>query len=422
MKAVALVVVLAACSARDGADVPGPSSTALRFGSHMGLEPMQPLVQGSMSVHLSELVYDRPLSDCFAEKVVLGNELRLQRKDACSHSATDLALAFTHPAKRDAHAEGHEVVVHFDTAETASSITLADQLVALGPYRVDATDEQHLVLTRRDGRPGPARIEVFAVPSEDEEWRRFLSGEFDLMTYAMPGAVSYLDQIPTVRVVRNEDLATAAIVFHVDAGATADVRIRRAIALAVRRKPLAVTVGVGQEFAVVSEENVASARALLAESGFGPDNRLRLRLLVADFEPDLVRAGSVLQQQLAPLGIDLDVRALGLDELIAVAFVKRDFDLVLTRAGATKRYWFMFRSGAPTNFSGFAFAPFDAAADAEREAEIAEIFAREVPLSPLFEFTESVVVSRRLCNVHPKDATDLMWLADVQLCQPGEED
>jgi len=318
-------------------------------------------------------------------------------------------------------AEGLEVVASFRSAEVAGSIVMDDVLIASGKYAVAESRAELLSLTRKLPGDGPPRIEVVAVATEEEEWRRLIAGEFDLAPSVLPGSIHYLQQIPELRVVPLEFPQTAGVWFRVNQGPTAQLGVRQAIAAAIRRRPLAMSVFGNMDAARSVSEDLESARALLAAAGYSQDAPLRLRLYVHEGQSDLVRAALVLQQQLAAVDVMLDVSVLSVRQL-AERIEKKDFDLLLFYGDTTDRFWSLLHGAPEGNFVGYASVEFDAAADAKDQVRAKAILEHDVPLTPLIGLGDMVVIRRRFCNVHPKYSFDYTWLADVRLCAPGEDD
>jgi ABC-type oligopeptide transport system substrate-binding subunit len=294
----------------------------------------------------------------------------------------------------------------FVDKETAQSLSLDSYLVKNGPYSVESYEASHLVLRAK----APARylmIDVRAVGSEAEEWRRFMAGEFDILPELTPEAARHLTQVPSVRVVPVENPASIALYFRCEAGPAASVDLRRTIAHSIHSEPLAAITG-GRPLASFSSTPEGH-----------PADSPRLRLIVASSETAMVRMAIAVQQQLAIAGIDVRVDALDL-RAFAEAIQKRDFDMYIFIGGATARYWPDLQGSNPRDISGYSSPSFDAAMSANDASRAMEILEADVPVVPLVTMDEVVVTTRAICNVHPHDTNDYTWLADVHWCAPGE--
>jgi hypothetical protein len=407
---------VASCSS--GID-PGEDAAPLRLGTHFGVAVMDPVVTGTFTRNLIDLVYN-PLSTYFSAVSVEGTRVRLRARPEAATNLAALAPTIVHPELVGATVEGDQVVLEMKSADAASSIDLDSYLVPDGAYRALESTVGHLLLGRRVPGDGPARIEVTAVPTSEEEWRRFLSGDFDAMPYVLPGVASYLRQVPTIRLIRLSEPAPAALWFRMDGGPTKDPALRRAIAALIGRKALALSVTGNASDARTDEREDPEARQALLAAGILPERPVILHLLVDDAQSDLVRAAMVLQQQLDGVGIELRIDALPQDA-VRERLATHDFDLMLFAGDRTPRYWGFIHPG-PGNINGYVSEDFAAAVKAGDAARAKEILDRDLPVTPLFNQAESVAVRRELCNVHPHNTADLGWLAEIRRCRPGEDE
>jgi peptide/nickel transport system substrate-binding protein len=386
----------------------------------MGLAPMSPVVDGTLTANMVNLVYAEPLSAYVDRKSVEGSTIRFHIRDGLAVPSAELAADFEHPDRAAAVVEGQDLVVRFAHEATAQAVTLDEHLIAIGPYDVASSREGALALVRvAPDSDGPARIEAVAVPTEEEEWRRLIAGEYDLATSISPGTVRYLEEMPDLRMVRFERPQSAALWFNAGRGPAADERVRRAVSLATRRKPLAQNVLDSAAAAADVQEDLDEARRLLHEIGYSSEHPLVLRLTVNQGQSDLVRAALVLEQQLASVDIVLDVSVMPVPDMVK-RLLSKEYEAVLFYGDWSERYRSNMLSTSEANYYDYRSAAFDAAMAANDERAVLDVLAREVPLTPLFELNESVVVRRKYCNVHPKVLGDFSWLADVRPCAAGE--
>jgi hypothetical protein len=395
------------------------ASATLRIGSHLGLAPMEPTVSETMTANLAELVYGT-LSEHFDRADVAGSTVRLHVKPGSSLDEQQLSLLVEHPAIDRRSIEPGFVVLHFKSEGAAAEVKLDSTLLPIGPYRAVDSPIDTMVLDRRVSNDGPAQIQVVSVPSEEEEWRRFIAGGFDLLPYVQPNAVRYLSQVPSVKIVPFSTHQLASLWFRVDGGPAMDVRVRRGISSAVRRRALADSVTQDPNDALPIAEDVDRAQALLGEVGISVEHPLYLRLLVYAGQPDFVRAALVLQQQLAVVGVVLRVEAVELDVLLQ-RVSQHDFDTLIFGGDTRVHSWSYFARGTPSNFVGYDSDEFEAARSVGDEAAGRAVLERDVPLTPLFVVRDAVAVHDRFCGVHPASTTDYLWLAHVHPCKPGEE-
>lgn len=379
---------------------------------------MESTVTDTMTANLKELVYG-PMSTYFDGITVAGDTVRLHVKPSTSLDPQQLSLLVENRAIDRRSTEPGFVILHFRSA-AAARMTLDSTWLPIGPYRPADTSDGTVLLERRIAGDGAAQIQVIPVPSEEEEWRRFIAGELDLLPYVQPNAVRYLSQVPSVRVVPFSVHLDACLWFRVDVGPASDVRIRRAIAGAVRRGPLAASVTQEPMDAFRVPEDIDVSQALLQEAGFSVEHPLYLRLLVYAGQPDFVRAALVLQQQLAVVGVVLRVEAVEVDAL-QERLARRDFDILLFTGDTSSRTWPNLVRGSPGNFVGYDSDSFETAVAAGDEATGRAVLERDLPLTPLFVVQDAVAVRAGLCGVHPEKSVEFSWLAHVHPCKPGEE-
>jgi hypothetical protein len=396
------------------------ASVTLRIGSHLGLVPMESTVTDTMTANLLELVY-APMSTYFDGIAVAGETVRLHVKPDVELDEQQLSLLVENRAIDGRSTEPGFVVLHFRSAPAAAPMNLDSMWLPIGPYRPLNTADGTVLLERRVAGRGASQIRVIPVPSEEEEWRRFIAGGLDLLPYVQPNAVRYLSQVPSVRVVPFSVHLDACLWFRVDAGPTSDVRVRRAIAGAVRRSALAGSVTQEPRDAFRVAEDLDASQALLQETGFSVERPLYLRLLVYAGQPDFVRAALVLQQQLAVVGVVLRVEAVEV-EALQERLARHDFDVLMFTGDTGSRTWPYLVRGSPGNFVGYDSDSFEAAVAAGDEAAGRAVLERDLPLTPLFVVQDAVAVRVGLCGVHPEKSVDFSWLAHVHPCKPGEED
>ncbi|MFM8516755.1 MAG: peptide ABC transporter substrate-binding protein [Nevskiaceae bacterium] len=272
---------------------------------------------------------------------------------------------------------------------------------------------------------------IYHVPIEDPKTAltRYRAGELDVLV-TLPSEqlaelkASYGTQLRLVRQIGLEYLA-----FNTRRGATADVRVRRALSMAIDRDRLVQRVtraGEPPAYCVVPEgvinyprrgcadfatlgvsARLTEAQRLLREAGFGPQQPLRLRFRVnnSDTQRRLALAISAMWQ---PLGVRTELIGAEL-KAHQVAVAQGDFDVARGAWYGEDRDAISFlrlldaRSSA-LNISGYANAQYqqwldkaDSSADllarAEFLCEAESLAMREQPIVPVH-----VYVSRRLIS------------------------
>ncbi|MBU3671599.1 MAG: peptide ABC transporter substrate-binding protein [Sinobacteraceae bacterium] len=272
---------------------------------------------------------------------------------------------------------------------------------------------------------------IYHVPIEDPKTAltRYRAGELDVLV-TLPSEqlaelkASYGSQLRLVRQIGLEYLA-----FNTRRGATADVRVRRALSMAIDRDRLVQRVmraGEPPAYCVVPEgvinyprrgcadfatlsvsARVAEARRLLQEAGFGPKQPLRLRFRVnnSDTQRRLALAISAMWQ---PLGVRTELIGAEL-KAHQVAVAQGDFDVARGAWYGEDRDAISFlrlldARSSSLNISGYASRQYqqwldkadstvDLLARAEFMREAESLAMREQPIAPVH-----VYVSRRLIS------------------------
>jgi peptide/nickel transport system substrate-binding protein len=200
---------------------------------------------------------------------------------------------------------------------------LARNPVGNGRFDFVAWDaQQNLLLQRRtDGRK--LRFEV--VPDPTMRALKLMRGEVHLLQNDLPYEMyPMLAKRPGIELQTSPGTTFSYLGFNLADPVTGDIRVRQAIAHAIDRG--AILRHLFQGYAVASNtlltaEHWASparlpsyqhdpdrARALLAQTGHGPDNPLHLSYKTST-DPFRLRVAAALQAQLAAVGIQLDIRS-----------------------------------------------------------------------------------------------------------------
>lgn len=231
--------------------------------------------------------------------------------------------------------------------------------VGNGPFRfVRRVAGQRWELERRDGFPaemgGPPRLRRLVIAVIDESATKFAgltSGELDLAGIS-PAMAPLVARDPLLRVIDYPVLQSYGIVFNVSRAPFDDVRVRRAISLAIdRRRIVSVAVhGYGEPsseaipsthpFGTASEAALDTARAdsLLDAAGWRPgagglrhrgNRALALELLTVGSADN--SAEQLIQSDLARIGVRVTIRQRELASFLAAArATPRTFDALYT--------------------------------------------------------------------------------------------
>jgi peptide/nickel transport system substrate-binding protein len=217
-----------------------------------------------------------------------------------------------------------------------SDDTLARHPVGSGPYRLDAfVPDDHLTLSAfagyYRGAPANAGLTFKIVPDETMRGLELRNGSVDLVVNDLsPDLVHSLAENPALQVVTRPGTDYGYIGINLRDPVLRDRRVRQAIGYAIDRRAIVHYLRRDQARETASiipsmswahaddlfrfTHDPARARALLDAAGYpdpdgpGPRPRLHLTLKTSTAERYRLQA-TVLQQQLAQVGIDLEIRS-----------------------------------------------------------------------------------------------------------------
>jgi ABC-type oligopeptide transport system substrate-binding subunit len=404
---------LASCSG-GGKVHPPHADRPLLVSTHKGLRQMTPGVTESMTANLRELVY-KPCADYFASARPEGSTVTLALAPGTKASAAELAAQLRADRLVGADARDEKTIVaRFADAAAAEGATLDTLWLGTGAFDVAGFKENE-VLTLRRINPGPGftSIEVYNVATEEEEWRRFLADQVDLVPSITTQQETYLREDPTVRIVPFSRPPTAALFFRTDRPQVGDPAVRRALSLALDRRAIASVVNGDPATALSVREDLPEARQILEGLGYGPDRPLALKIWLNSESTDFHRAALVIEQQLAILNVSVDFEVRTATEI--QKHLDDPFDAIVFFGGWEQNYLmmlpFLAKYSSPEVDAAFA------AGDHEKARSILE---HDMPLTPLYRIEQAVAADRDICNIHPTTITDPLWLADVRPCAAGE--
>lgn len=195
--------------------------------------------------------------------------------------------------------------------------------VGSGPFEFAAwPDQDRLVLERRDDGQ---RFEFLRVAEPTVRVLKLLRGEIDMMQGDLPPElVRWLAGREDVRVDTERGTTFAYLGFNMDDPVVGRLAVRRAIAHALDRRAIIryVLGGAARPASALLapghwaghpglepiEHDPEKARRLLAEAGYGPERPLRL-VYKTSSDPFRVRLATVIQDQLAGVGIDVRLKS-----------------------------------------------------------------------------------------------------------------
>lgn len=307
----------------------------------------------------------------------------------------------------------------------ASGHALQRNPVGSGTFRVlDWPSPGRLILERRrDGQ----RVILLRVKDPNVRVMKLLRGEIDILQNDLPPElVALLRRDARLKVLRAPGINFSYLGFNLDDPVTGRLQVRQAIAYGIDRASILRWLFHGQgrlaesllppehwagaEALAPYQYDPARARALLSEAGLGPEQRLSLSYKTSS-DPFRLRLASVLQAQLAEVGIDLMIQSYDWGTFFGDIKAGRFQLFGLTWVGIQLpdifRYVFHSRSVPPDGAnrgryrSATADALIDAARGARRLTDQAGLYQRlqaqlhqDLPYVPLW-YEDQVAVIRR---------------------------
>ena len=202
--------------------------------------------------------------------------------------------------------------------------------IGSGPYRLTRwTPGRELVLDRNPFFHGPAprfeRVRLHVIPEAKERIDELLSGRAQIADSIPPEQVARLEREPSVRVVSEPSLRVLFLAFRVDRPPFSDLRVRRAVRLAIDQKELVRNALSGQAFPATqlvppqvfgynseireTAPDLLEARRLLADAGYPQGLPVRLDGPSDRYVNDIQILDEV-RRQLALAGIQVTVHAM----------------------------------------------------------------------------------------------------------------
>lgn len=201
---------------------------------------------------------------------------------------------------------------------------LHSEPVGSGPFVLEDWSESGRVLMRR--RRDGQRVELVEVKNPSVRVMKLLRGEIDLLQSDLPPELfGFLRAREDVRVDRLTGSNFSYLGLNVEDPHLRKPDVRRAIAHAIDREAIIAHVMAGaalpalamfppQHWAGMKDlpafgRDLALARRLLAEAGYGPETPLEIEFKTST-DPFRVRLATIIQAQLAEAGIRVQVRSL----------------------------------------------------------------------------------------------------------------
>ncbi|GAA2735916.1 ABC transporter substrate-binding protein [Pedococcus aerophilus] len=263
------------------------------------------------------------------------------------------------------------VLTHYSTAVLAPGSYGTDgrvrSVIGTGPYAIDEIALPSRVSTTRAKQwrgkaPAVESVQFQAVGRAETRALMAVSGQADVVFGLEPAGRSRVDAADSVRMESSLQPRTLMLKLNADHPALADVRVRRALSLALDRPAMAQAVLREQDLAATQllppsleawhstevaplRHDVQEARAQLAAAGWAPGadgvvrkdgTKLELTLLTYPDRPELPALATAIQAELAKVGVAVRVDVTNSSEIPAgqkdgsleMALVAKHFALV----------------------------------------------------------------------------------------------
>jgi peptide/nickel transport system substrate-binding protein len=208
-------------------------------------------------------------------------------------------------------------------SKLATGYPFHQQPVGSGPFRLLNWESANRLTLQRLGDRQTFVFEQVKDPTM--RVLKLLRGEIDLLQNDLPPELlQYLARQPGIQVTRIPGSNFAYLGFQLQDPDTGRYRVRRAIALALDRQAIIRHIfndaarpasallppehWAGDSDLPVIVQDKAQAKALLAEAGYGPDRPLHLSYKTSS-DPFRLRIATIIQQQLAEVGIQVEVQS-----------------------------------------------------------------------------------------------------------------
>ncbi len=218
---------------------------------------------------------------------------------------------------------GYLVIGILPAAAIAAGHPFHQQPIGSGPFRLHGWPEPGRLQLRRIA--DDQQIEFLRIADPTVRVLKLLRGEIDLLQNDLPAELlDYLERQADIRVIRGPGNNFAYLGFNLADPLTGDIRVRQAIAHAIDRaaivehvlgdaaRPAAALLPpehwAGNPQLISAGFDPALARDLLQQAGFTHEQPLRLDYKTST-DPVRVRIATIIQQQLADVGIVMELRS-----------------------------------------------------------------------------------------------------------------
>jgi peptide/nickel transport system substrate-binding protein len=278
---------------------------------------------------------------------------------------------------------------------TRGEFDVSTTAIGTGPYVLERWErDRERVLTAHpgyyvEGQPYVERIEISIVPDQAAAIAAFRTGQTDFLSALsldLAQAERILAEDPEAVLFREQGLTQTRLYMNQAREPFDDVRVRRAVALAVDRQGMVDTIRAGgsptaavtptlfgglpsEEAAQLQPHDPERARALLAEAGFPQGFSTRM-ILTDGYGENVVREAQWVQQDLAEIGIQVELVLQDYATYFTESFAGENYDMgyglqtpMLSADDYLGSEW---ASDGPRNWYGIADPALDQMIDAQR--------------------------------------------------------
>ncbi|MHA6616984.1 ABC transporter substrate-binding protein [Pseudonocardia sp. DLS-67] len=235
---------------------------------------------------------------------------------------------------------------------TRGEFDLATTAIGTGPYVLERWErDRERVLTAHpgyyvEGQPYIDRIEISIVPDQAAAIAAFRTGQTDFLsalTLDVAQAERLLAEDPEAVLQREQGLTQTRVYMNQEREPFDDVRVRRAVALAVDRQGMIDSIRAGgsptaavtptlfgglpsEEAVRLQPHDPERARALLAEAGF-PQGFSTKMIITDGYGENVVREAQWVQQDLAEVGIQVELVVQDYATYFTESFAGKNYDM-----------------------------------------------------------------------------------------------
>ncbi len=223
-----------------------------------------------------------------------------------------------------------------------SGDSIASTGIGTGPFKVEKFDAQGTTVLAAnmdyyEGAPGVEKMEVIGIADGQARLQALLGGQIDMERGITAQQRVMLDSSDKFNIQAIPTGNWRGLVFRTDVKPFDDVKVRKAVRLAADRQALVDLVTGGgavvacdtpvepndqYRAAMTCEQDIAQAKALLAEAGY-PDG-IDVDVHVATLEPTWPILAEAYQQQAAQAGIRVNIKQVPSDGFWSEVWMKKD--------------------------------------------------------------------------------------------------